>query len=217
MVEALDLSINNLPDIDGYSAILIDVSGSMGTKISSKSAVSAKDIACLLGAICFKKGIADVYVFANSCKLVNNISKKSTVMDIMDSIRSIYVGGSTYLNTALETVGRQGVKYDNLIVLSDGDCYRTTGRNSFTFDSYWSGYSTDDNINSLIKSGIIKKVYVNNLVGNDFAIVNTDDYRKNLITGFSEKIVDVINVYSALGTGASDIRVIIDSLMDSLQ
>ena len=58
---------------------------------------------------------------------------------------------------------------------------------------------------------------MNNLVGNDFAIVNTDDYRKNLITGFSEKIVDVINVYSALGTGASDIRVIIDSLMDSLQ
>ena len=138
-------------------------------------------------------------------------------MDIMNSIRSIYVGGSTYLNTALETVGRQGVKYDNLIVLSDGDCYRTTGSNSFTFDNYWSGYSTDDNINSLIKKGIIKKVYVNNLVGNDFAIVNTDDYRKNLITGFSEKIVDVINVYSALGTGASDIRVIIDSLMDSLQ
>ena len=220
LVEALDLSINNLPDIDGYSAILIDASGSMGTKISSKSAVSAKDIACLLGAICFKKGIADVYVFANSCKLVNNISKKSTVMDIMNSIRSIYVGGATYLNTALETVERQGVKYDNLIVLSDGDCYRTTGSNSFTFDdysNYWNGYSTDNNINSLIKKGIIKKVYVNNLVGNDFAIVNTDDYRKNLITGFSEKIVDVINVYSALGTGASDIRVIIDSLMDSLQ
>lgn len=217
LVEALDLSIDNLPNIDGYSAILIDTSGSMRTRISSKSVVSAKDIACLLGAICFKKGIADVYVFANNCSLVNKVSKKSTIIDIMKELNSIYVGGATHLDTALEAVKSQGVKYDNLIILSDGDCYRTTGRNSFTFDSYWSGYSTDSNISSLIKKGIIKKVYVNNLVGNDFAIVNTDDYRKNLITGFSEKIVDVINVYSALGTGASDIRVIIDSLMDSLQ
>ena len=62
----------------------------------------------------------------------------------------------------------------------------------------------------------VKKVYLNNLLGNNFAIVNTDDFRKNLITGFSERIVDVINTYSAIGTGASDIRVVIDSLVDAL-
>ena len=62
----------------------------------------------------------------------------------------------------------------------------------------------------------VKKVYLNNLLGNNFAIVNTDDFRKNLITGFSERIVDVINTYSAIGTGASNILVVIDNLVESL-
>ena len=70
--------------------------------------------------------------------------------------------------------------------------------------------------NFLRCKGLIKKFYLNNLLGNSFAVVNTDDYRKNLITGFSERIVDVINTYSAIGTGASDIRVVIDSLVDAL-
>ena len=34
----------------------------------------------------------------------------------------------------------------------------------------------------------VKKVYLNNLLGNNFAIVNTDDFRKNLITGFSKEL-----------------------------
>ena len=214
LVEALDLSIDNLPDIVGYSAILIDKSGSMDYKVSSMSVVTAKELACMLGAICFKKGIADVYCFANTCKLVDNISKKSTVMDIMQQLMRVEVGGATYLNYALDAVKNSGTKYTNLIILSDNDCYSTHG-NSFTFNRGW-GYSSDDNVNDLIKSGIVKKVYVNNLLGNNFAIINTDDYRKNLITGFSERIVDVINTYSSIGTGASDIRVVIDNLLGSL-
>ena len=213
LVEALDLSIDNLPDIAGYSAILIDKSGSMDYKVSSMSVVTAKELACMLGAICFKKGIADVYCFADRCTLVDNISKKSTVMDIMQQLMRISVGGCTHLDTALNTIKNSGTQYTNLIILSDNDCYSVSG-NSFRFSGY--GYSSDDNVNYLIKSGIVKKVYVNNLLGNNFAIINTDDYRKNLITGFSERIVDVINTYSAIGTGASDIRVVIDSLVDAL-
>lgn len=215
LVEALDLSIDNLPDIAGYSAILIDMSGSMGGSISSMSSVTAKELACVLGAICFKKGIADVYLFANDCKRMDNISKKSTVMDITDKLLRTNVGGATYLDTALNTIRNSGAKYTNLIILSDGDCYSTT-TTGFRFHC-WSRYSTDDNVNDLIKEGVIKKAYVNNLLGNNFAIVNTDDYRKNLITGFSERIVDVINTYSAIGTDASDIRVVIDGLMESFE
>lgn len=216
LVEALDLSVDNLQDITGYSAILIDLSGSMGTNISSMSSVTASEIACILGAICAKKGIADVYVFANKCELVE-VSKKSTIMDISKTLIHTYVGGCTNLDVALRKIESNGTKYTNLIILSDNDCYSQRG-NSFTFSNgYWgSGYSTDEDVNRLIKNGIVKKVYVDNLLGNNFAIVNTDDFRKNLITGFSERIVDVVNTYSAIGTGASDIRVVIDNLVESL-
>ena len=215
LVEALDLSIDNLQDIAGYSAILIDLSGSMNHNISSMSSVTARELACVLGAICAKKGIADVYVFADRCELVN-VSKKSTVMDISEKLIKTSVGGCTNLDTALRKIESSGTQYTNLIILSDNDCYSQNG-NSFSFSRGWySSYSTDDDVNRLIKNGVIKKVYVNNLLGNNFAIINTDDYRKNLITGFSERIVDVINTYSAIGTGASDIRVVIDSLVEAL-
>lgn len=215
LVEALDLSIDNLQDIVGYSAILIDLSGSMNHSISSMSSVTAREVACILGAICAKKGIADVYVFADRCELVE-VSKKSTVMDIADKLINTYVGGCTNLDTALRKIEASGTKYTNLIILSDGDCYSQSG-NSFRFSEGWGcGYSPDEDVNRLMKSGVFKKVYLNNLLGNNFAIVNTDDFRKNLITGFSERIVDVINTYSAIGTGASDIRVVIDNLVESL-
>ena len=104
---------------------------------------------------------------------------------------------------------------DNMIILSDNDCYSSSG-NSFTFRHGWGSYSTDEDINRLFKKGIIKKLYLDNLLGNSFAIVNTDDFRKNLITGFSERVIDVINVYSSIGTGASDVRRVIDSIVETL-
>ena len=223
LVEALDLSIDNLQDIEGYSAILIDRSGSMGYPVSGASNVTADVVACMLGAICFKKGIADVYVFANTCEQVTDISRKSTVMDIMKTIMRHHVGGGTYLDVALHTI-KQNSKpgmYDNLIILSDGDCYSSRGKSfSLITNSYYYGsgrrFNTDGELNSLFEKKIVKKLYLDNLLGNEFTIANTDDFRKNLITGFSERVIDVINVYSSIGTGASDVRKVIDSIVETL-
>lgn len=223
LVEALDLSIDNLQDIEGYSAILIDRSGSMGYPVSGASNVTADVVACMLGAICFKKGIADVYVFANTCEQVTDISRKSTVMDIMKTIMRHHVGDGTYLDVALHTI-KQNSKpgmYDNLIILSDGDCYSSRGKSfSLITNSYYYGsgrrFSTDEELNALFEKKIIKKLYLDNLLGNEFTIANTDDFRKNLITGFSERVIDVINVYSSIGTGASDVRRVIDSIVETL-
>lgn len=217
LVEALDLSIDNLQDIEGYSAILIDRSGSMRHSVSGASNVTADIVACMLGAICFKKGIADVYVFADRCEQVTDISKKSTVMDIMKTIMNHNVGGCTNLDTAINVLASQNTKYDNLIILSDGDCYSSSGSSFRLYGrGYYSYYNTDEAVNILFKKKVIKKLYLDNLLGNSFAIVNTDDFRKNLITGFSERVVDVINVYSSIGGGASDVRKIIDSIVETL-
>lgn len=218
LVKALDLSVSNLNPMDGFNAILIDMSGSMDYSISSMSSMTAKEVAVVLGAICFKQGVGEVYVFANSCEKVTGISSTSTVMDIVKQIMNYRVGGGTYLDIALKTITRdsvRGAKYDNLILLSDNDCYSSTST-SFRLGGFGVG-SADDTINSMIKSGVIKKFYINNLLGNKFAIVNTDDFRKNLITGFSERIVETINIYGALGRGASDIRIVIDRMVDNLK
>ena len=223
LIVALDLSIANMPKIEGYNAILIDRSGSMRNPVSSMSTVMADDIALILGAICFKQGIGEVYVFGNSCQRVTGLSSRSTVIDLVNQLSRINVGGGTNLDIALNTISADARKtpYDSIIMLSDNDCYSSTGTTFRLSNGYGWGYSSrasaDDVINSMIKQGLIKKFYLNNLLGNTFAIINTDDYRKNLITGFSEKIVDVINTYGAIGSGASDIRKVIDTMLGSLQ
>ena len=218
LVTALDFSIDNLQKIEGYNAILIDRSGSMRYPISSMSTVTAEEVALILGAICFKQGVGEVYVFANQCQKVTGLSSNSTVIDLVEKIRRPMVGGGTSLDVALKTISADARKnkFDHLILLSDNDCYHSNGK-SFVLGGYWGRESFDDMVNTMIKQGLIKKFYLNNLLGNSFAVVNTDDYRKNLITGFSERIVDVINIYGVLGSGASDIRKVIDSMMDSLR
>lgn len=209
---ALDLSVCNLPDIEGYSAIVIDHSGSMDRRISARSSVTAKDIACLLGAIMAKKGVADVYVFATDVKQVT-VSRRSTIIDSMNIIRDTLVGGATYLHKVFDLIDLNHIRYDNIVILSDGDCYRQTS-DGFEFDCYFSfSPSPDFMLNNLFNKGLVKKVYVNNLLGNNFCIVNTDDYRKNLIAGFSERIVDLINFYSVLCHDGNDIRNVIDSMI----
>ena len=222
LICALDLSIANMPKIEGYNAILIDRSGSMREPISSKSTVMADDVALILGAICFKQGVGEVYLFANQCQRVTGLSSHSTVIDIVNQLKTYRVGGGTNLDVALNAIAVDARKtpYDSIIMLSDGDCYSSNG-NTFSLRDGGYGYyirvSADAVINDMIRQGLIKKFYLNNLLGNTFAIVNTDDYRKNLITGFSEKIVDVINTYGAIGSGASDIRKVIDSMLSSLK
>lgn len=217
LVTALDLSICNMPKIEGYNAILIDRSTSMQRSVSSGSAVTAEDVALILGAICFKQSVGELYVFAERCEKVTGLSSRSTVIDLVKQIKSVYVSDGTYLDVALRTITKdaESTPYDSIIMLSDGDCYSSDGKTTFRVGN-WSSRSADDTINSMIKHGLIKKFYLNNLLGNSFAIVNTDDFRKNLITGFSEKIVDVINTYGALGKGASDIRKVIDAMLESL-
>ena len=218
LVKALDLSVSNLETIEGYNAILIDTSGSMNSPVSSMSSMTASEIAVVLGAICIKQGVGEVYVFADRCKRVTDISSTSTVMDIVNQIMKYNVGGGTYLDNALKTITKDsisGAKYDNLILLTDNDCYSQYG-DSFKLCG-WAVGSADDTINSMIKNKVIKKFYLNNLLGNKFTVVNTDDFRKNLITGFSERIVETINIYGSLGKSASDIRVVIDKMIGEIK
>jgi hypothetical protein len=64
-----------------------------------------------------------------------------------------------------------------------------------------------------MKEGIFKKFWLNNLLGNKFAIVNTEDYKKNLIPSYSERFAEIINVYNTLG-GVNDIRMVIDKMLE---
>lgn len=217
--DAMDISIANTDVIEGTGAILVDVSGSMDNVISEKSAVTATEVALILAAIAFKKGNSDLFVFASQAQLIS-MSRRTPIFAMIRQMRQNYAGGGTDLKSALNTLESHAkttnINYDYLLILSDNDCYGynngvlTFGERS-VFRS--SKGSADDQINRLISQGVFKKLWLNNLLGNEFTIVNTAAYNKNLITGFSEKYIDIINIYNNLGAGR-DIKKVIDAMLE---
>lgn len=226
--DALDISVANVDDIDGTTAVLVDRSASMRfSNISKYSSVNGEEMALLLGAIAYKKGSGDLFMFSNDAKRVD-VSRRTPVLDMVNMMKQVSgMGGGTDLRNALDFITAHAtdnnVSYDNLIILSDNDCYGyNESTNTLTFGEghYWGFYgrnrddmTADKHIDSMIKDGIIRKAWINNLFGNDFAIANTKSSTKNLITGFSEKFINAINIYNYLGSG-KDIRKVIDLLLE---
>jgi hypothetical protein len=229
--DAIEHSIENVDNIEGLSAFLIDRSYSMvTTPVSSQSSVNAEDVAMLLGAIAYKKGYGDLFVFSDTCVRVD-ISRRSPILEMVRTMKNIEgMNHGTNLAKALHTITKyaneQNVQYDNLMILSDNDCYGyNADNNSLRFGEsrnwVWQNIaskeaaypSADKQVNQMLSNGIIRKAWINNLGGNSFVIVNTKSNTKNLITGFSEKFLNVISVYNQLGNG-HDIRKVIDMLLE---
>lgn len=222
--DAMDLSIDNISNIEGITSILIDRSGSMLKSISKHSKITAEDISLILGIIAYKKSNADLFMFGKKCIRIS-LSKKMSVLEMITKLKSIWVGGGTDINLAFEEIKNYAltndIAYDNLILLTDGDCY---GYQFGEFKFIHNGYgfykkenkyfeNPDEHIDYILESGIIKKVWLNNLLGNDFTLINTKNNTKNIVVGFSANFIDIINVYNILGQG-EDICKIIDILLE---
>ena len=184
----------------------------MRSPISGKSSETAARIAGILGAIAYKCSEGgDLFAFATDCQKID-ISREAPLIDITNITVNLSnsLGGGTDLNKALRLVehhsDKTGTKYDNLLVLTDMDCY-----------GYGMGGSrhkyADAQVDDLLKKGVFRKIWVNNLMGNNFSIVNTNQYTKNLVTGFSEKFLEVLNTYNELGRGAN-IKKVIDEMLE---
>lgn len=215
LIKALDISIENTQDIEGNTAFLIDLSGSMCQHMSKLSSISALDMACLLGAIAFKKGNGDLFAFSDKAVKVN-VEKNDSIFSIMNTIKSSIRHGMTNLDIALNLINdfatNNNIKYDNLLLLSDGDCYSyDKSTNNFKIGEW------NTNLNSMIdvmlEDNVIESVWLNNLTGNNFTIFNTDEANKNLIVGYNDKFIDMMNLYYNIRTN-SDLRPLIDALLE---
>jgi uncharacterized protein with von Willebrand factor type A (vWA) domain len=208
---ALDLSIVNMPRLEGATCVLIDLSGSMDYPVSKNSSVKAIHAAAVLGALAYKCGSGDIFAFSDQAVRVK-MSEDAPAMDLVDAILNATPQGGTNLNAALKAIDRyakeKGACYDNLILISDNDCYGYNRQSDSLTLLDWNG-NANDQIDRMLKSGTVKKLWINNLLGNEFAVFNTNQHTKNLATGYSEKFFEVINAYSILGSGA-DIKGVID-------
>lgn len=203
LLTAMDLAIENVPTVDGTTCVLVDVSGSMTWgMVSSLSAVSFSDVALLLGGITYKKGMGDFFTFASEPRHVD-ISNRVPLFDMLKFAKQMgNFGGGTDLQKALDYIENKGVPYDNLVILTDSDCY-----------GYYFGKTADKHLNGMIDKGIFGRVWINNLAGNDYSVANTNHPKKKIITGFNANFLNTLKIYQKLDSG-SVIRVIDELLQE---
>ena len=109
--QALLATIGELPVLLGKTLVLVDVSGSMIDRLSSKSDLTRMDAACALASIL----PGDLRVFSFSSSIVEVAPRRG--MAGVDVIQRSQPHGNTYLGQAVEHMNR--IPHDRLIVITD--------------------------------------------------------------------------------------------------
>jgi hypothetical protein len=197
IAQAFEKSISNVR-LDGKTAILVDLSGSMDSKLSAKSKVSYKDTACTLAAIAAKKSADSIVIGFGDRAKTARINPDDTMMTNIEQIKGLGVGFSTNAWLAFEELGTKEV--DRVILISDMQCYDSQHR-----DNYYAGYGWGYNgsqVRDVHKMwATYAKKYPNaklfSLDINAYGTKQTPSNAKNvvLLNGWSDKIFDLIAIY----------------------
>nr|DAT84678.1 MAG TPA: TROVE domain [Caudoviricetes sp.] len=152
VVEALDkafsISCCNVPPIEGKSAVLLDVSGSMEDTISFKSNITIKEVGACYAAVLYIAQDADFVKFGNNA-FRKEFSKFDTVFTIIEKMcDNENCGYGTDIVPAMEQL--RGTHYDRIFIISDmqvmTNCYYTRGNPEQAYRKYCDGaeiYSFD--------------------------------------------------------------------------
>lgn len=115
--QALQASLNNIPEFAGRTLILIDTSGSMSDKMSDKSELARWDAAAIFGlALSQRCEHADVYSFSNRV-MAFPLAKGASLLVMLEAFRRGYFQGQ---GTATAAAVQQTFRnHQRVIILTD--------------------------------------------------------------------------------------------------
>lgn len=201
IAEALQLSIKNVPELDGNTFTSADNSGSMHRRISEKSSMTLCDVANLMQAIFRSRNSNTITsVFGENFAVVNVLADTPAVTNV-DTFKNTDVGHATEGWKAVRYLCESKTFVDRVIIFTDCQLWNSNpfgGR--YTISDWADRYRRDINADCW------------------FHIVNLAEYgtspllprrRVNLISGFSEKILSYIQlVESGATTMIKDIELV---------
>lgn len=215
---AISASVENMDKIMGRTLIAVDVSGSMGSKISAKSDVCCSDIASLFGAmasklcedatVCYFEAAKSLYrdyyrrsgvAFpedrfkdaAESGYRIAHYGKYDSILDI--ALKNSFHGGGTDLSLPMqfalkEDKGKNIKPFDRIIYFSDNECNSGLER---TVQGLVDTYRRKYNKDFWVHGVDLQGYGTQQFCGSKF----------NLIAGWSERVLSFVNLAEA-GVGS---------------
>lgn len=166
IAQAMEYSVDNVPDIDGLTLIGVDTSGSMSGDPIEKASIIASAL--------IKKSNCDVMLYDTKIQSVNFNSIDSVIGNSW-KIQKLAQGGGTKTSLVFYYAHQTGKKYKRIIILSDNES--------------WDEYSVQSVYNEYRKENDCY-VYAIDIEG-----YGTTDVKGKMVEhigGFSERIFDFI-------------------------
>ena len=216
VVEAMERQAELVPDlgvndaVDEYTAILVDLSGSMDNRVSSGnekkdreqgSEISCREVAALFGAVAAKRNQRTVVVAFGESAQVRQVLKRDSVVSNMERIAlneqstEFCVGHSTNAYLVPPLLLQTGRKFKRVIVLSDqqfwndkniytGRYMNSDGKGLKSFAGEWEKFK---------RAQPDAWLHCVNLDHGHMAVTPLDRCANvNLLSGFSEYIFDMM-------------------------
>ena len=183
---AVEASVANMPHLKGTTVIAVDVSGSMGSNVSSKSDIRCVDIGMMLGLIANRMCENSMfYTFDTSIKQFP-LSRRSNILETVH--RYSAPGGGTNMDLPFELMISKRIQADRIIIISDNMCN--------------CGYTWYNNKTVQSRADEYRRI-----TGNDIWVhaVDLQGYgtqqfhgdKTNIVAGWSEKLFDFIRIAEA--------------------
>lgn len=195
IAQAFEASISNVT-LDGKTVVIVDLSGSMHSTLSDKSNIMYSEVGAVLGAIATKKAVESVVIAFGSTAKKLKLNPDDTMMTNIREILNSNVGGATYAHLAFQTLGNE--KADRILLISDMQCYGAGSYWSTGIQDQWKAYRKNVNPNAYLYSFDVSAYGTAQTSSNDQNVV--------MINGWSDKVIDFINLNEKRGLMESQIK-----------
>ena len=208
--DAMEISIDNVPTIDGKVYVFVDVSGSMHSPVTgfrggSTTKVRCIDVAALVGAAIKRKNRdAEIIPFESKAIIDFRLNPRDSVMTNAQKLTALPAGG-TNCSAPLEYVNRQKANGDMIIYVSDNESWldsphygRFGGQSATKTMTEWSKFKSRNPNAKMMCIDI--QPYTTTQAAEREDIVN--------VGGFSDQVFGLIAAVAEGGTGGHWVDVI---------
>lgn len=149
--KAMDLTVLNVPKLNGHTAILVDCSGSMDSPLTSaKSKARVFEVAITMAAILTQiSDESDVYLFSDRATGLTVMPNQST-MQLAHAMEQRAPRGGTDLSSAFREMKRK--QYDRVFCLSDMQSWMETASWRGSSSAEWDKYCTESKCKPVLYS-----------------------------------------------------------------
>jgi hypothetical protein len=182
---ALELSVKNIPRLDGTTYIATDNSSSMSCSMSAMSSVTMNDVGNLMGAMALHfSDDAIASVFGSQHRVVR-LNKRDSILTNAQKLIGTNVGHSTDAYLAFDYLLDNEVRVDRILIFSDMQCYDSFGGGASLAQKF-SDYKRRVNKNA--------RLYSFDLAGYGTIQWPEDENNVYLFAGFSDKVFKLIKI-----------------------